>query len=325
MKVRGHRTALERSEELARIEAALAEARTGRGTFVVIEGPAGIGKTALPAAARTAAADGGMRVLGRGEPSWNASSLEWCGSFEPPLADASEVERADLLEGAAGVAAGLSGFRGPPVRTARPCRPSISRSRPSTASTGCARTRRRRSALPDGRRRALGRRRVAALPGLPAHAPRRAGRRAVVATRPREAGTDAELFATVTSDPSADVIRLPADESSRRPACRGEARRGSRYGLRRRPPACDAGDVLDARARRGAERRRYRSDRGGSAPRRTNRGTNGRSLDSSGSVGCPSMRGGSLGRWRSSSRATYSKRRDSLASKRSRQLRQPSC
>jgi DNA-binding CsgD family transcriptional regulator len=31
----------------------------------------------------------------------------------------------------------------------------------------------------------------------------------VVATRPREAGTDAELLATVTSDPSADVIRLP--------------------------------------------------------------------------------------------------------------------
>ena len=31
----------------------------------------------------------------------------------------------------------------------------------------------------------------------------------VVATRPREAGTDAELLATVTTDPSADVIRLP--------------------------------------------------------------------------------------------------------------------
>jgi len=38
---------LERSEELGRIELALAEARTGRGRFVVIEGPAGIGKTAL--------------------------------------------------------------------------------------------------------------------------------------------------------------------------------------------------------------------------------------------------------------------------------------
>src|SRR5829696_5032585 len=47
---------LERSEELARVEAALAEARAGRGMLLVIEGPAGIGKTALLAAARTAAA-----------------------------------------------------------------------------------------------------------------------------------------------------------------------------------------------------------------------------------------------------------------------------
>ena len=30
----------------------------------------------------------------------------------------------------------------------------------------------------------------------------------VVATRPREAGTDAELLATLASDPSAEVIRL---------------------------------------------------------------------------------------------------------------------
>ena len=47
---------LERNQELARIESALADARTGRGRFVVVEGPAGIGKTALLAAARTAAA-----------------------------------------------------------------------------------------------------------------------------------------------------------------------------------------------------------------------------------------------------------------------------
>jgi predicted ATPase len=53
---------LERSVELARIESALAGARDGSGTFVVVEGPAGIGKTELLAAARTAATDGGMRV-----------------------------------------------------------------------------------------------------------------------------------------------------------------------------------------------------------------------------------------------------------------------
>ena len=43
---------LERGAELARIESALAEARAGRGRFLVLEGPAGIGKTALLAAAR---------------------------------------------------------------------------------------------------------------------------------------------------------------------------------------------------------------------------------------------------------------------------------
>src|SRR5436305_7899483 len=54
---------LERGEELARIEAALAQARAGAGRFVVIEGPAGIGKTAVLASVRAAAADGGMRVM----------------------------------------------------------------------------------------------------------------------------------------------------------------------------------------------------------------------------------------------------------------------
>ena len=45
---------LERSEELAHVQSVLAEARGGSGRFLVIEGPAGIGKTALRAAARTA-------------------------------------------------------------------------------------------------------------------------------------------------------------------------------------------------------------------------------------------------------------------------------
>ena len=81
---------LERSEELARIEAALVEARAGRGTFVVIEGPAGIGKTALLAAARTAAADGGMRVLrSRGTELEREFAFGVVGAeFEPPRAGA---------------------------------------------------------------------------------------------------------------------------------------------------------------------------------------------------------------------------------------------
>ena len=90
---------LERNEELARIESALAEARMGRGTFLVIERPAGIGKTALLAAARTVAADAGMHVLrSRG----------------------AELERPDLLRGAAGVAAGLLGLPGAPPADSPP-------------------------------------------------------------------------------------------------------------------------------------------------------------------------------------------------------------
>ena len=90
---------LERNEELARIEPALAEARMGRGTFLVIERPAGIGKTALLAAARTVAADAGMHVLrSRG----------------------AELERPDLLQGAAGVAAGLLGLPGAPPADSPP-------------------------------------------------------------------------------------------------------------------------------------------------------------------------------------------------------------
>ena len=111
---------LERNEELARIESALADARTGRGRFLVIEGPAGIGKTALLAAARTTAAEGGMCVLRS-----RATEMETNFAFgvvrqlfERPLVEASERERADLLQGAAGVAAGLLGLPGAPVADA---------------------------------------------------------------------------------------------------------------------------------------------------------------------------------------------------------------
>ena len=98
---------LERSAELARIETVLGEARLGRGRFVVIEGPAGIGKTALLAAARATAAGDEMCVLrSRG------TELEREFAFgvvrqlvEPPLAEASELERLELLQSTAGVAA----------------------------------------------------------------------------------------------------------------------------------------------------------------------------------------------------------------------------
>jgi predicted ATPase len=113
---------LERSEELARIESALAEARSGRGTFVVLEGPAGIGKTALLAAARTAAAESGMRVLcARGTELERDFAFGVARQlFEPSLVEASEHERADLLHGAAGVAAGLLGLPDAPPAAVPP-------------------------------------------------------------------------------------------------------------------------------------------------------------------------------------------------------------
>src|ERR687886_2484485 len=108
---------LERSEELGRIESALADARSGRGAFVVVEGPAGIGKTALLAAARTAAADAGMRVLrSRGtelESDFAFGVVRQL--FEPALAEAPESERAELLQAAAGVAATVLGLPGAPM------------------------------------------------------------------------------------------------------------------------------------------------------------------------------------------------------------------
>ena len=203
---------LERNEELARIESALAEARTGRGTFLVIEGPAGMGKTALLAAARTAAAEGGMRVLrSRG------TELERNFAFgvvrqlvEPPLVEASDLERAELLQGAAGVAGGLLGLPGAAAAERAPS----SGVDPSFAILHglywlCANL---AAGGPlclvvDDAHWAD----VASLRYLAFLLTRleELNVALVLATRPREAGTDAELLATVTTDPSAELIRLP--------------------------------------------------------------------------------------------------------------------
>ena len=54
---------LERERELAAIDAALAATAEGEGRLLVLEGEAGIGKSALVRAARAAAETRGMRVL----------------------------------------------------------------------------------------------------------------------------------------------------------------------------------------------------------------------------------------------------------------------
>ena len=92
---------LERSAELMSVEDGLAAAASGRGRMLVFEGPAGIGKTRLLDAARTAAAGRGFRVLIA-----RASPLEREFGFgvvrdllEPVLRD--PAERAGLMQGAA--------------------------------------------------------------------------------------------------------------------------------------------------------------------------------------------------------------------------------
>jgi DNA-binding CsgD family transcriptional regulator/tetratricopeptide (TPR) repeat protein len=202
---------LERNEELVRVESALADACAGRGRFVVIEGPAGIGKTALLSAARTAATESGMRVLRS-----RSTELETNFAFgvvrqlfEPPLAEATEPDRADLLQGAAGVAADLLALPGAPSAGGAP---SLGVDPSFAILHGlywlCAN--------------------LAAVGPLclvvdDAHWADAASLRylaflltrldeldvaLVVATRPAEMGTEAELLTAVTTDSSADVIRL---------------------------------------------------------------------------------------------------------------------
>jgi DNA-binding CsgD family transcriptional regulator len=107
---------LERDRELARIGRCLQRAQEGQGGALVLEGPAGIGKTVLLAAARDLADDEGFRLLrARG------AELEMEFGFgvvrqlvEPVLAGASDQERASLLRGPPGVAARLLALPGPP-------------------------------------------------------------------------------------------------------------------------------------------------------------------------------------------------------------------
>jgi class 3 adenylate cyclase/DNA-binding CsgD family transcriptional regulator/tetratricopeptide (TPR) repeat protein len=100
---------LEREAELAVLRAVVESGPTGRGQLVVVEGAAGIGKTRLLAAAREAAESGGMRLLsargGEFEVEFSYGVVRQL--FEPALTTASSEERAELLAGAAELAAPL--------------------------------------------------------------------------------------------------------------------------------------------------------------------------------------------------------------------------
>ncbi|MGN6188266.1 MAG: helix-turn-helix transcriptional regulator [Conexibacter sp.] len=103
---------LERERELAELDAAIASACAGAGALVVVEAPAGLGKTRLLHAARERGRAAGMRVLAA-----RATELERDFPFalmrqllEPALAPLDEPARAALFEGAADAARGALGF-----------------------------------------------------------------------------------------------------------------------------------------------------------------------------------------------------------------------
>ena len=98
---------VERECELSAIDALLASARSGSGSVLLIEGPAGIGKTSLLAVTRRWATDARMRVLhARGselERDYPLGVIRQC--LEPAIR--SEPDRERLLRGAARLAGPL--------------------------------------------------------------------------------------------------------------------------------------------------------------------------------------------------------------------------
>ena len=112
---------LEREPQLTRLRRAVAAAAAGTGSVVLIEGPAGIGKTALLLAGRQLAEQGGLRFLRA-----RCSELEQEFAFgvvrqllETVLARADETERAALLSGAAALASPLFDLPAPGRRAGR--------------------------------------------------------------------------------------------------------------------------------------------------------------------------------------------------------------
>ena len=134
---------LERYRELERIGHCLQRARQGYGGALVVEGPAGIGKTVLLAAGRVAAQLEGFRVLrARGaelEREYAFGVVRQL--FEKALAAATEQERPGLLDGPPSVAARLLSLPGlgDGARGERRSRPTP-RLRSCTDCTGCAPT-----------------------------------------------------------------------------------------------------------------------------------------------------------------------------------------
>src|SRR4051794_34587315 len=103
---------VEREAELARLERALARASDGHGGVVVVSGVAGIGKSAVLAAARATPAAAGMRLLrARGAELEGAFGFGLVRQpFEPLLLSATPADRERWLAGPAALAAQVLGL-----------------------------------------------------------------------------------------------------------------------------------------------------------------------------------------------------------------------
>jgi len=111
------RPLLEREDALRTLRAALVDAASGQGRLVVLEGPAGEGKSTLIAAVAELAAADGMRVLrARGSELERESPFGAVRAlFEPVLAQANARERGRLLAGAAEAAEWALGLSAEPT------------------------------------------------------------------------------------------------------------------------------------------------------------------------------------------------------------------
>ena len=108
---------LERGRELSVLATLVAQAAGGDGRVGLIEGPPGIGKTRLVAAARRLAADAGMRCLSaRGGPMERAFPFGVVRQLFEPVLVAGPGDQSELLAGPAARVERLMSGEDEPVR-----------------------------------------------------------------------------------------------------------------------------------------------------------------------------------------------------------------